>query len=122
MTVAASATGTSGNGKGFTSVLTPALKNFTAWQAGAQIGYAGFKFGGGYVDAENYNVRTGTDSGDQHAWNAGASYTTGPIASASPMSMPKATRALAAPMPRSTRSMASAAPTPSPPACCCSRT
>jgi hypothetical protein len=91
VTVAASATGTSGNGKGQTTVVTnnptpgatavsPALKDFSAWQIGAQIGYAGFKVGGGYVDAENFNVRTGTDSGDQHAWHAGASYTTGPIA------------------------------------------
>ena len=80
VTVAASATGTSGNGKGFTSAANPALKDFSAWQVGAQIGYAGFKIGGGYVDADNFNVRTGTDSGDQHAWNAGASYTTGPIA------------------------------------------
>jgi hypothetical protein len=80
VTVAASATGTSGNGKGFTSAANPALKDFSAWQVGAQVGYAGFKIGGGYVDADNFNVRTGTDSGDQHAWNAGASYTTGPIA------------------------------------------
>jgi hypothetical protein len=78
LTVAASATGTSGNGKGTTT--TTALKNFSAWQVGAQIGYAGFKLGGGYVDAQNFNVPVRTDSGDQHAWHAGASYTTGPIA------------------------------------------
>jgi outer membrane protein OmpU len=78
LTVAASATGTSGNGKGTTN--TTALKDFSAWQVGAQVGYAGFKLGGGYVDAENFNVPTRTDSGDQHAWHAGASYTTGPIA------------------------------------------
>jgi outer membrane protein OmpU len=78
VTVAASATGTSGNGKGTTGSL--ALKDFTAWQVGGQVGYAGFKIGGGYVDAENFNVPVRTSSGDQHAWNAGASYTTGPIA------------------------------------------
>jgi hypothetical protein len=78
VTVAASATGTSGNGKGTTA--TTALKNFSAWQVGAQIGYAGFKFGGGYVDADDFNVPARTDSGDQHAWHAGASYTTGPVA------------------------------------------
>jgi outer membrane protein OmpU len=76
VTVAASATGTSGNGRGGAT----ALKDFSAWQVGGQVGYAGFKVGGGYVDAENFNIRTRTDSGDQHVWNAGASYTTGPIA------------------------------------------
>jgi hypothetical protein len=97
VTVAASATGTSGNGKGdnrststsntiingVTSTITTntgsvALKDFSAWQIGAQVGYAGFKIGGGYVDAENFNVPVRTDSGDQHAWNAGISYTMGP--------------------------------------------
>ena len=109
VTVAASVTGTSGNGKGdnrvtttspattataiiggtsvpvtipgtTTTTGTAALKDFSAWQVGAQIGYAGFKLGGGYVDADNFNVPVRTDSGDQHAWHAGASYTTGPIA------------------------------------------
>lgn len=81
VTVAASATGTSGNGKGTTTAApTVALKDFTAWQVGGQVGYAGFKVGGGYVDADNFNVPVSTDSGDQHAWNAGASYTTGPVA------------------------------------------
>jgi hypothetical protein len=85
VTLAASATGTSGNGKGtgtstISGVPATALKNFSAWQVGAQVGYAGFKVGGGYVDADNFNTRTGFDSGDQHVWNAGASYTTGPIA------------------------------------------
>jgi outer membrane protein OmpU len=78
VTVAASATGTSGNGKGATT--TVALKDFSAWQVGGQVGYAGFKVGGGYVDADNFNVPVRTDSGDQHAWNAGISYTTGPVA------------------------------------------
>ena len=58
VTVAASATGTSGNGRGHRAV-PPALKDFTAWQVGAQVGYAGFKFGGGYVDAGNFNVPGG---------------------------------------------------------------
>jgi hypothetical protein len=78
VTVAAGATGSSANGKGTTA--SPALKNFSAWQVGAQVGYAGFKVGGGYFDADDYNVRIGTNSGDQRAWNAGASYTTGPVA------------------------------------------
>jgi outer membrane protein OmpU len=79
VTVAASATGTSANGKG-TTTTSLALKDFTAWQVGGQVGYAGLKVGGGYVDAENFNVPVKTDSGDQHAWNAGISYTTGPVA------------------------------------------
>jgi outer membrane protein OmpU len=82
VTVAASATGTSGNGKGSTgsTAQTAAFKNFTAWQVGGQVGYAGFKVGGGYVDADDFNVTAINNSGDQHAWNVGASYTTGPIA------------------------------------------
>jgi hypothetical protein len=79
VTVAASATGTSGNGRGTVGAVA-GLKDFSAWQVGAQVGYAGFKLGGGYVDADNFNVPVRTDSGDQHAWHAGASYTTGPIA------------------------------------------
>jgi hypothetical protein len=84
VTVAASATGTSANGKGagassVTGVPAAALKDFTAWQAGAQVGYAGFKFGGGYVDAENFFTPVRTSSGDQSAWNVGATYTTGPL-------------------------------------------
>jgi outer membrane protein OmpU len=79
LTVAASATGTSGNGRGTVGAVA-GLKDFSAWQVGGQVGYAGFKLGGGYVDADNFNVPTRTDSGDQHAWHAGASYTTGPIA------------------------------------------
>ncbi|UEM03812.1 porin [Skermanella rosea] len=74
--VSAAATGTSGNGKGTTN--TTALKNFTAYQLGGQVGYAGFKFGGSYIDAGNFNVPIRTDSGDQHAWNVGATYTAGP--------------------------------------------
>ena len=85
VSVAASATGTSANGKGtgastIAGVPPTELKNFSTWQVGAQVGYAGFKVGGGYFDADDFNVRAGTSSGDQHAWNAGASYTSGPVA------------------------------------------
>ncbi|EWY40669.1 hypothetical protein N825_35165 [Skermanella stibiiresistens SB22] len=76
VSVALGATGTSANGKGTTTSV--ALKDFTAYQLGGQVGYAGFKFGGSYIDADNYYVQTKTDSGDQHAWNVGASYTAGP--------------------------------------------
>jgi hypothetical protein len=46
---------------------------FTSWNVGAQVGYAGFAFGGNYVDAGSYN-KTVTQSGDQNAWSVGASY------------------------------------------------
>ena len=62
------------------TVTAPALKDFTAWQVGARVGYGGFKLGGGYVDAGNFNVPVSTDSGNQHSWNVGATYTAGPIA------------------------------------------
>ena len=77
VSLAASATGTSGNGKGAVGA-APALQNFTAWQVGAQVGYAGFKFGGGYVDADDFGVPAGEDSGDQHSWHVAGSYTAGP--------------------------------------------
>jgi hypothetical protein len=58
------------------------LKDFTAWNAGAQIGFGGFALGGGYVDASDFNVPNGpTGSGaNQSVWHAGVSYTAGPIA------------------------------------------
>lgn len=53
-----------------------------AWQAGAQLGYGGFKLGGGYIDAGDYNAVSGNPatSGDSTAWHVGISYTAGPVA------------------------------------------
>jgi hypothetical protein len=56
------------------------LEDFFAWQAGAQVGYAGFKVGGGYIDADDYGARRNTVAGDATAWHVGASYTAGPFA------------------------------------------
>jgi outer membrane protein OmpU len=56
------------------------LEDFFAWQAGAQLGYAGFKFGGGYVDGDDFGARRNTVAGDATAWHVGASYTAGPFA------------------------------------------
>ena len=39
------------------------LEDFFAWQAGAQLGYAGFKFGGGYIDGDDFGARRNTVAG-----------------------------------------------------------
>jgi len=56
------------------------LEDFFAWQAGAQIGYAGFKVGGGYIDGDDFGAVKNTTAGDATAWHVGASYTAGPFA------------------------------------------
>jgi outer membrane protein OmpU len=56
------------------------LEDFTAWNVGAQVGFGGFLFGGGYVDADDFNVTTGSTGADQSVWHAGISYTAGPVA------------------------------------------
>jgi outer membrane protein OmpU len=58
------------------------LEDFWTWQAGAQVGYAGFKFGGGYYDGGDYNKVSNAPnaSSDSSAWHLGASYTAGPFA------------------------------------------
>jgi outer membrane protein OmpU len=58
------------------------LEDFWTWQAGAQVGYAGFKFGGGYYDGGDFNQVAGAPnaSSDSSAWHLGASYTVGPFA------------------------------------------
>jgi hypothetical protein len=81
--VALGATGSMGSGEDrqFPPFAAPTeLEDFFAWQAGAQIGYAGFKFGGGYIDGDDYGARRNTEAGDATAWHLGASYTAGPFA------------------------------------------
>jgi hypothetical protein len=84
--VALGATGSMGSGEDrqfppFTSAVgATQLEDFFAWQAGAQLGYAGFKFGGGYIDGDDYGARRNTVAGDATAWHLGASYTAGPFA------------------------------------------
>jgi predicted porin len=63
-----------------------------AWQAGLQIGYAGFKVGGSYAtisdgrsgssgtNAAASTAGTGANRVDGRAWNLGAQYTFGPAA------------------------------------------
>jgi outer membrane protein OmpU len=75
--VAAGATGTSGTGESRGAI---ELEDFFAWQAGAQVGYAGFKFGGGYIDGDDFGAPAGTEAADATAWHVGASYTAGPLA------------------------------------------
>jgi outer membrane protein OmpU len=48
-----------------------ANEDFSAWQAGAQVGFAGFTVGGSYVDLEDFAYK--------NAWNVGATYATGPF-------------------------------------------
>ncbi len=50
-----------------------AINDFTSWNVGGQVGYAGFAVGGNYVDAGSYNKNV-TQIGDQRAWSIGASY------------------------------------------------
>jgi len=80
--VAAGATIIGATGQDLGAVGGPSLEDFTAWQAGAQFGYAGFKLGGGYIDAGDYNAVSGQPltSGDSNAWHVGISYTAGPVA------------------------------------------
>jgi hypothetical protein len=79
--VAAGATTSGATGQD-TPFVGRSLEDFWTWQAGAQLGYAGFKFGGGYYDGGDYNKVSGAPnaSGDSSAWHLGASYTAGPFA------------------------------------------
>jgi outer membrane protein OmpU len=79
--IAAGATTTGATGQD-TSVPGLSLEDFWTWQAGAQVGYAGFKFGGGYYDGGDYNKVSNAPnaSSDSSAWHLGASYTAGPFA------------------------------------------
>ena len=64
---------------------TGAVKDFTAWNLGAQITYGAFVFGGGYVDAGDFLVpTTGAIDNDQTAWHVGGS--SRPAPSPSPLS------------------------------------
>ena len=80
--VAAGVTGSGATGQDLGVVGGPSLEDFTAWQLGAQVGYGGFKVGGGYIDAGDYNAVSGlpVSSGDSSVWNVGVSYTTGALA------------------------------------------
>jgi hypothetical protein len=50
-------------------------RGFTAYDIGAQLGYAGFTVGGNYANAGRYNTdATGFQNGDQKVWSVGATY------------------------------------------------
>jgi outer membrane protein OmpU len=78
--VAAGATASTASGESRAAPPCVELEDFFAWQAGAQVGYAGFKFGGGYVEGDDFGAAAGTTAGDASAWHVGASYTAGPFA------------------------------------------
>ncbi len=48
-------------------------RDFTSWNLGGQLGYAGFTVGGNYTDAGRYNTTAAQDS-DQHVWSVGGTY------------------------------------------------
>jgi predicted porin len=50
------------------------LDDRQSWQAGVDLGFAGFHFGGGYFRDDN-----GIDDGTQTAWAVGLTYTMGPL-------------------------------------------
>lgn len=56
--VAVGANGSTATGQP-TATAGRTLEDFFAWQAGAQVGYAGFKVGGGYIDSGDYNNVSG---------------------------------------------------------------
>ncbi|MBP2292230.1 porin [Azospirillum rugosum] len=78
-TVKASAGYMGGSALRGTGAFATNYNDLTGWQAGAQIGYAGFAVGGSYID---YN-RSGENSlgftEGQRNYTAGIQYTTGPL-------------------------------------------
>ncbi|MBY0429364.1 MAG: porin, partial [Alphaproteobacteria bacterium] len=67
--VVQTAEGTNGN----VGTLAGTARDFTSWDVGAQLGYAGFTVGGNYTDAGRFNT-TAAQNADQHVWSAGATY------------------------------------------------
>lgn len=59
---------------------TARYEDLSGFQVGAQIGYAGFVLGGGYVwYGESGQLKTAAFKDDYEVWNVGLQYTTGPI-------------------------------------------
>jgi len=79
--LAAGATSTGATGQD-TSVPGLSLEDFVTWQAGGQVGYGGFKVGGGYYDGGDFNKVSNAPnaSSDSSAWHVGGSWTAGPFA------------------------------------------
>jgi len=57
---------------------TAGNEDLSAWTLGAQVGYNGFRFGGGYTDNGDSNSATGVTGDDITSWNVGATYENGP--------------------------------------------
>lgn len=55
-----------------------AVEDVNAWSLGAQVGYNGFRFGGGYTDNGDSLQATGFGSDSVTSWNLGATYENGP--------------------------------------------
>ncbi|CAO3352198.1 porin [Azospirillum melinis] len=68
-------------GRAVDDVVGSNYKDLNAWQAGAQVGYAGFAIGGGYIDygKSGQNKRPGVATENTRNWVVGAQYTAGPI-------------------------------------------
>ena len=56
-----------------TGLTAGSARDYTSWELGAQLGYAGFTLGGGYTDAGRFNTVAG-QSNDQYVWNVGLGY------------------------------------------------
>ncbi len=57
---------------------TAGNEDLSAWTLGAQVGYNGFRFGGGYTDNGDSNSAAGASDDDITSWNVGATYENGP--------------------------------------------
>lgn len=55
-----------------------ANEDLSAWGLGAQVGYMGFKFGGGYTDNGDSGNTVSTADDEVDSWNVGATYENGP--------------------------------------------
>lgn len=55
-----------------------ALEDVRSWQVGGQLAYAGFTFGGAYVDANDSGQLKTDKKNDKDAWNVGLTYENGP--------------------------------------------
>jgi len=53
------------------------LEDISSWSLGAQVGYMGFTFGGGYSSYGDSGLATGVASDDVTIWNAGLTYESG---------------------------------------------
>lgn len=55
-----------------------AVEDLSTWSVGAQLGYNGFRFGGGYTDNGDSLSAVSTANDSSSSWNVGATYENGP--------------------------------------------